>query len=482
MANPEIELISNIIENTDFSHVRKMGITPEFFRTEEGAAAFNWLWKQYHDIDHRGEIPDEERFLRKFPSFDYCPSRNSIPALISELQDSHLEFEMDRISGEIQGLLDEKEDPRSVLQAYLPQLRDLNYKTSENSGLFIRDSFALLRQEYETTRDSGGVTGIPFPWEPLNKATGGMQSEQFIVVFGRPKQMKTWVALKIAAESYLFNRRVYIFSKEMRREDLARRLASIITNVDYAKLKSAGFSESEEEDFFDQVEHLSDWEDDFEGRNDSRKPAICLDSDKGRRQASTVDDITVRAEKFEPDLIVIDGFYLMRDGRTRSTTIDWKNIGHISQDLKGMAQYLECPVLGTTQANRANAKISSDDMTDLSFADNIGQDADLAMRIFKGPNPKGVCKYALALTFPGVREADLNPFLINANPGKDFSLLTTDVNIDDFIKQHKKLMDEEENAGKKRKGDKQPVHRFGNRGGLQNGPRKRLTPRTTIKP
>jgi hypothetical protein len=163
MANPELELISNIIKQNDFSAVRKNSITPEFFRTEEGSEVFKWLWNEYHNPEHRGEIPDEDRLLRKYPDFDYCPSRNSIKALIQELKETHLIIEMERITGEMQALMDEGEDPRLILQANLPKLRDLNFRTSENSGLMMRDAYSMLKQEYETTQTASGVTGIPFP-------------------------------------------------------------------------------------------------------------------------------------------------------------------------------------------------------------------------------------------------------------------------------------------------------------------------------
>jgi replicative DNA helicase len=445
MASPELELISNIVRTGDFSQVRKRGLDPEFFRTEEGSVVFQWLWGQFHDLEHRGEVPDKQRLLRKFPDFDFCASRNSIAALITELSEDRLRHDLDHASAEMMELIDSGEDPRLVLQAYLPTFRELNVKAGENSGLFMRDGYSYLKQEYLTTRDSGGVTGIPFPWEPLNKATGGMHSEQFILVYGRPKNMKTWTALHIATHAYLCNYRVYCFSKEMRREDMLRRCASMISGVDYSGVKGGDLPEEEENKYFDVLDGLSDWEDDFEFRGDRRKPALYFDSDKGRRQASTVDDLMARAEKFEPDLVLVDGLYLMRDGRSKSRSADWKNITHISQDLKGMAQYLECPVLGTTQANRANAKAPSDSLDDLSFADSLGMDADLAMRVFKGSNPTSRCKYAIALTFPGVREADLNPFLINANPGGDFTLLQKTVNMTTFLEGKKKL-DEAESA------------------------------------
>lgn len=461
MANPELELISNIIKTGDMTTVRKKGITPEFFQTEEAGLAFKWIWDQFHDPRYRGEVPDKDRLLRKFPDFPWYSSRNSVAALLSDLTTENLRGDIQHIIGEVNGLIDEGQDPELVMRAFMPKLRELGSRMDDSSGMFMRDSFNPLKQDYLTTKDGGGITGIPFPWSPLNVATGGMHPEDFIVLYGRPKNMKTWAALAIAAHAYLNHRRVYIFSKEMRVLTMARRLASLIAELDYAKIKQATLSDEDEHTYFAVLEALGDFEEDtIEGGSKSMN--LYFDSDKGRRQATTPDDLIMRAEKFNPDLIVVDGLYLMRDGRSKSRSADWKNVAHISQDLKGGAQYLECPLLGTTQANRSGAKGPTDDGTDLSYADSLFQDADLAMRVFKGPNPDRKYKYAIALTFPGLREADLRPFLINAAPGGDFSVCRQTVDMQAFL-DGKKALDREETeaqggngAGKTKPKSKRP--------------------------
>jgi replicative DNA helicase len=469
MANPELELISNIVKTGEFSSVRKRGLTPEFFQTEEGSDVFKWLWDQFHSAEHRGEVPDKARLMRKFPDFHWCPSRNSVEALFVELSQSHMATDLERIAGEILELLDDKEDPELIASAFLPQLRSVSMRRVDKSGMHMRDAFAELRQEYETVKSSGGITGIPYPWAPLNKATGGMHPEEFVVLYGRPKNMKTWVALKIAVGAYLLGYRVYIFSKEMNILTMARRSASIITQMPYKELKGAELEEDDEELVFETLEALAEWEEATIAAGRKCRD-LYFDSDKGRRMPSSVDDLISRAEKFEPDLLVVDGLYLMRDGRTKSRAADWKNISHISQDLKGAAQYMECAVLGTTQANRANSKNPTDDGTDLSYADSLFQDCDMATRVFKGPNPDGYHKYAIAMTFPGVREADLNPFLINGAPGDDFDLIRTNVNMKSFLEQKKVMDAEEESAqggGGAKKAEKKKKKPKSKRGGLR---------------
>lgn len=441
MAHPELELISNVIETGDFATLKKQGVTSELFTLESAGEAFKWLWDEFHNPNHRGEVPTPERFLRKFPDFDLVPTRNSLSALVGDIRRQSCQVKLTKLIDQINEEMLEDIDPGLVLQSFLPKFRDLNVETAESNGIALADAAELIKQEYYTKKTSGGVVGIPYPWQIMNNPTGGMQDEQFIVIYGRPGNMKTWLACVIAAHAWMANRRVLFFSKEISSKDIANRITSVLAEVDYAKLTTGNLSVEDEEHYMELIEALQEVEEESAESTGYRRSLLCL-SDKGKRKASTVEDLIAAAERFGPDLVVVDGFYLLRDSRSGQRSADWKQIAHISQDLKGMAQYLECPVVGTTQANRAGAKGVSGDLDDLSFADSIGQDADIVMRVFRGPNPTGRGA-SIMITFSKVREAVLRPFVINAIPGGDFTVLESSVNIKQFLETKQRMEQEE---------------------------------------
>jgi replicative DNA helicase len=441
MAHPELELISNILDTGDFQTPKKKGVTPEMFSLESAHEGYRWLWSEFHDPQQRGEVPSVERFLRKFPDFDYTPSRNSLPALIREVRTQKAQVDLQAILNEVQDELAEGQDPAAILDGFLPKFRRMNVEAHEDEGILLASSIDLLRQEYTTQEDGGGLIGIPYPWQLLNQKTGGMMDEEFIVIYGRPGNMKTWLACAIAAQAYLDNYRVMIFSKEISRVAMLKRVSSILAGVDYDRLRRGALSAEDRDDFFDMMDILAATEEEDAAPRGRTRSLLFL-SDKGKRNGSTVEDLIAAAERFQPDLIIVDGFYLMRDGRSGQRSADWKQIGHISQDLKAMAQFCECPVVGTTQANRVNAKEPSGDLDDLSFADGIGQDADIAVRAFRGPNPSGRGA-SIMLVFSKSRETVIPPFVINANPGSDFSVQQASVSIKQFLAEKAKMEESE---------------------------------------
>jgi hypothetical protein len=125
--------------------------------------------------------------------------------------------------------------------------------------------------------------------------------------------------------------------------------------------------------------------------------------------------------------------YLMRDDRTNTRTIDWKAIAHISQDLKLTAQEFNIPLIGVTQANRNAQKANGTDLTELSFTDSLGQDADAVLRVSKKEriDANKVMSTELWLTAPGLREGTFSGIVLGAQPCTDFLLKRVLANLEE---------------------------------------------------
>lgn len=436
MAHVELQLISNIIEQGDWRTVHSTGTVPDHFLTEDGHSAFRWL---FDEVKKDGAVPSKTRFMRKFPQFEFCPSRDPISAQLRELRSNNIRSEALQVLEDLLEKLESgDEDPEEALQLHIPQLRDTLVEFSDSGGSLLSRAAEEMRADYDAMKHAGGIVGISYPWGPLNEETGGLQPGQFVVIFARPKMMKTWVACAIAVHAYLgCGKRVAVYSKEMTVKQMRRRCASIVAKMDDGEIRTGSLSPEDEDHFFDVLADLEDleqtWTDDTQ-----RKPGLLFLSDKGVRGGSTIDSLRARIEKFEPDLLVVDGFYLMRDARSGKKDRDWKTVGNVSADIKELALEMDLPIIGTCQANRAAAQNKGgSDLSDIAFADAIGQDADIVMQVVKGRAPEG--HPMLMFMFPGVRDGDMSPFVINAIPGKDFSLRSATVNVKEFFENAEKL-------------------------------------------
>jgi hypothetical protein len=239
--------------------------------------------------------------------------------------------------------------------------------------------------------------------------------------------MKTWCALSVAVFINQFaNARVLVYSLEMPPIQILRRVAALRTRVDYKHFKSGNLQTLEYQRVFQELANLKG-----EALNATNKHNTFMVCGTAGDGGGGVSFLHSKIREFNPDLVIVDGMYLMRDDRQKQRTVDWKAIAHISQDLKRTAQEFNVPVIGVTQANRkADKSAKNADLSEIAYADALAQDCDLAIRVQKKINKEtGLPELILAL--PGMREGDLDAFMIHATPAVDFSFKSAVITADD---------------------------------------------------
>lgn len=444
MAGLEVRLISNAIKTGEFKPFVSNDLTEADFQTTEGKEWFKFLKTTFRSRDTYGEVPSLDRFKRRFPSFHYAPSTDSVKALVGELVQANAVTDGHLMVEEAREYLEDG-DLEAAFSSMTEFLSFWNKRQAEGGDIVLSKSSGLLREQYDSIKNSNGMLGIPWPWDPCNEETLGMQGGQLIVLYGRPKSMKTWVALVIAVHAYLYHHaRVLFYSREMGREQLLRRAASIIAGLDYRDVKRAKLTKHNEAELFAALDMLEDSE---QVNATGRRGTFIISNDRGPSLGATMELLREKARDEEVDLLVIDAVYKLKDSRTKSRDSDWKTQANVIQDCKDVAVDLNIPVIAVTQANRkAATKASKVDIGEVAFTDSVGMEADLLCRIIKGKDPDtGLPE--LVLAWPATRDEELEPFLVHAIPGCDFSLkkrkLTTQ-DVKDRMVQEDKPEDDED--------------------------------------
>jgi hypothetical protein len=182
-------------------------------------------------------------------------------------------------------------------------------------------------------------------------------------------------------------------------------MASIIAKVPYQELRTGKLSPGDYSCLRD-VYHLIN--------NPKTNPMIALSAKDVPNGGDTVSWLRSKVERYKPEVVGIDGMYLMSDGRGGKSA-DWARVTQISREVSAMRLETETPVIATMQANRKAAGHSNAELDEMAYADAVGQDATLAVRVI---NEKG--KPTLALVVGGSREFYLHGIRIGGIPGTDF--------------------------------------------------------------
>jgi hypothetical protein len=258
-----------------------------------------------------------------------------------------------------------------------------------------------------------------------------MLPEEFIVLYGRLKSMKTWLGIKIATHAYeIGNRRIMFYSCEMPPEQLRRRVSATLCHLDYDKLKRSKLSDEDKKIYFSRLRHLK--QEEQESKTDTFNRSFLITSDKEDPAGGGVGHIIAKADQFQPHLIIVDSFYRMRDDRTGKRSMKWEVQAAITQDLKHAAQKLQVPIIGITQKNRSRGGEGEGDegMEDISYTDSAGQEADLGLRVVKtGEDDDGSTN--LCVYIAGAREIKTDGFGLKVIPSVRWEWV-------DWIKQTKR--------------------------------------------
>jgi replicative DNA helicase len=240
----------------------------------------------------------------------------------------------------------------------------------------------------------------------MNETHGGFKDDDYIVFYGRPKSKKSWVLTALIAHLFEADKRILVYTKEMSPQNVFDRVIACMAKISYEKLRAGKLNPVDEENFNFMIDMVHD---SGMGQN-----IICLSGQDAPTGGDTVQWLTSKVDRYNPDFICVDGLYLMSD--VEKAKKDNERVRNISRALRQMVLSRRKPLIATLQANRGAAKHEEANLDELAFSDAIGQDATCIMRVIN-EKEKNTCQ----LVMGGAREYQLNGFRINADPAYDFS-------------------------------------------------------------
>ena len=235
----------------------------------------------------------------------------------------------------------------------------------------VMESLKNIEKAHNT---DGTVTGIASGFTDLDYKTTGFQPSDLILLAARPSMGKTALALNIALHVAAVERKhVAIFSLEMSKEQLVKRLLSQESHVDSQKLRTGNLQDNE-------------WTALIEGGEIVGKSLLEIDDTPG----ITVSELRSKCRKLQMekglDMIIIDYLQLMSGSKKAESRQN--EVSEISRSLKAIARELSVPILALSQLNR-KAEERSDhrpQLSDLRESGAIEQDADVVMFIDRERN------------------------------------------------------------------------------------------------
>jgi replicative DNA helicase len=410
MANAEMQLISRIIYTGDMASVLSWGISDNDFRTNEAKSIWRYCEGYYQSKNSIGAVIGPKVFENVWPQIELLADNGmTTEALCYEVRRARIIAEAKEA---VMAMVDNVElDPTQAIAIIHTQMQNLlAIGEAKNHDLSFGDAMEKLVTRYQTVRDNQyAYAKMSYPWQILNeKACGGVQEDDYIVIYGRPKMMKTWVLTCFIAEAFQKEMTALVYTKEMTQENIIQRVVSVIGKFPYQELRNGKLSREDEILLMEMVKYA---------RDTYRKAnIITLDGRMVGAGGDTVAWLQSKVEHYKPDIVFIDGMYLLSDSTGNKKTADWQRVTNISRAIRNMILHTRIPVVATMQANRGAAKHAEGNLDEIAYADAVGQDATVAMRTMYNKK-EGLINLILA----GSREFSLDGLQIGGKPSTDFS-------------------------------------------------------------
>ena len=255
------------------------------------------------------------------------------------------------------------------VESSLARLAEAGY-TGDTELPTMAESLAQVRTDLQARMEAPeGLSGVSTGLAQIDEKTDGLQRGDLIVVAGRASMGKTALGMQIAQNIALDGGVVQIFSMEMSRNQLVRRMVSSLMRIPGEAMKRGRLSTVEVARFEKGQEKLETCKifiDDRSALNIMQMRARCK---RQRRAAGKL------------DLVVVDYLQLATSRAEQRE----QQVSEISRGLKALAKEMHCPVIALSQLNRGVEQRADKRpmMSDLRESGAIEQDADVIMLLYR---------------------------------------------------------------------------------------------------
>ena len=336
--NVEKLFISKIIQDQNLKEVAEIPL--HFLNDPDYRSAYEFIRNYYTDI---GSVPTQRVFSSDFKTREGKPlaliqadepwedlkrrlERQYLSGVIAE----NLERFNDAYdAGDIDSAIDALGVTVSRVHTAIPSSRDVDI--SKNGA-------ERLERYLERRNNPGTLVGVPTGFPTIDRATQGLQPGQLITVTGLTKASKSTLAMRMAMTIQENGYRVLYLTYEQTVEEQTRRLDAYRAGFNDNLLNSG------------LIDH-ENWQKLQEGvfTTGILEPMMISED------CMTVTAIGVKCDVFKPDIVIVDGTYMMDDenGENKGSP---QALANIVSGLKFLAMRRNICVVAVTQSTPARTK------------------------------------------------------------------------------------------------------------------------------
>ena len=364
MSDVEGRLVSRVILDRQWRQLMDSRVEESWFQDDDHREVFSFLGRHY--VKH-GEIPTRHLVAQQFPNYRVFKVEDSLDPLIEQMKKRRnygLAVEAMQDAGEL--LEGDRDAALSALEIVVAAAQQMQLEDSSLVDVDLTKTWEERLDRYDERANNGGkLLGIPTGFKTIDLATSGWQAKQLVTVIATPKVGKSTLHMRMALNAWLAGYTVLFISFEMSNNEQEARFDAMIGQVPHTAYMRGTLDRN-------QLAHLE-----IElGRTEGRQPFI-LSADIN--SVTTVSGIAAKIEQYSPDIVFVDGVYLMRDelGEPEGSP---QALTNITRNLKRLCQRANLPIIASTQALLSKVSKRKGVQADsIGYSSSFAQDSDVIL-------------------------------------------------------------------------------------------------------
>jgi len=358
--NNEARLLSRVIQERNLGEILERGVAESWFADNFDKNLFKFVRDHYVKYQ---ETPSISVVQENFPSYQLLPIDDSIDYLIDTIVERRRKALIVNSIGNALDHVEKNQDHEGALLALQNGIMKLEDSgLNKTTDIEVTKAAQNARAEYEFRKNNPGLLGLPTGFPTMDKATSGLQPEQLIVIIAPPKTGKSTLALQIAITAHLQDKKPLFISFEMSNKEQLSRYYAMRARISHKRLMTGTLTDKEEATFNTitrNIEHM--------------REELWL---SGSAEGQTVSAIAAKIQSKKPDIVFIDGTYLMIDEQTGESNTP-QAITNITRSLKRLAQKTKLPIVISTQVLTWKMKGGNVSADSIGYSSSFHQDADV---------------------------------------------------------------------------------------------------------
>jgi replicative DNA helicase len=358
-ADNEHRLVSKVIRDRDINPALQRNVTDSWFLDDDNKKVWAFVRKHYGEYS---EVPTATTVKDHYPNYKVLDVQDSIEYLLDTMVDFRRRLLTRQGLETAIGELQENNHDAALLamEATITRVNEQGVlgthevDLSKNTEQRYKDYQSLQNQQF---------LGIPTGFEKIDEATAGLQGGQLITVIAPPKTGKSQIALQIAINTHQLGKTPMFQSFEMNNHEQQQRHDAMRAHISHGRLRRGKLLPEEEARYIDSLNEM-----------EKQHSFHLVDAVNG----ITVSALSAKIEQCKPDIVFVDGVYLMLDEITGEMNTP-QAITNITRALKRLAQRIDKPIVITTQTLLWKMRAGKVTADSIGYSSSFFQDSDVIL-------------------------------------------------------------------------------------------------------